>query len=52
MKQDGPMAMVAFAFTLFLLVLCTVFWWERYKYLDCRKVGHSRGYCIGKVILR
>ena len=28
------------------LMLALLFWWPVYKYHDCRRVGHSRLYCI------
>lgn len=35
------------AYILFFLVLAGLgIWWQTYKYHDCRKVGHSKTYCI------
>lgn len=40
------------AFAIAVLVIAIVgggIWWTTYKYKDCRKVGHSKIYCVGKI---
>lgn len=43
MKNFVSFALVALAFA---ALLGFGVWWERYKFHDCRKVGHSRLYCV------
>lgn len=42
MKYISALLGVAFL----ALVFTPVFLWERYKYRDCKKVGHSTVYCV------
>ena len=32
------------------VLLVATGWWNYYKYQDCLKVGHSKLYCVGKVL--
>ena len=32
-----------------LLLLALIFGWEVYAFRDCRKVGHSFWYCVGRI---
>ena len=34
---------------LIVALLGVAIWWEVYKYQDCKMVGHSTLYCIGKL---
>ena len=42
----GVACIVLFA----LVVISGTVWWSWYKYQDCVKVGHSKLYCIGRLV--
>lgn len=31
---------------LFSITLSLIIWWPIYKYIDCKKVGHTMLYCV------
>jgi len=37
------------AIVVFGAVLAGTIWWQVYQFHDCRRVGHSLLYCIGKL---
>lgn len=48
-KIGGWIAVFIFGAGIMAVLLAAVFWWPVYKYKDCRKVGHSKTYCIMKI---
>ena len=32
-----------------ICLICLSVWWNIYAYQDCKKVGHSTLYCIGRI---
>jgi len=43
MKDFGLVAIIVL---IFVGLIGLGIWWDVYKYGDCRKVGHSKLYCI------
>ena len=37
------------AIILFLIIIAAISWWNVYSFADCKKVGHSTMYCIGRI---
>lgn len=35
--------------TLFLALVGLLVWWNVYAFADCKRVGHSTIYCIGRI---
>ena len=31
------------------LLLCVIVWWQVYAFKDCKRVGHTTTYCIGRI---
>jgi hypothetical protein len=29
-----------------IIILSLIFWWQIYRYQDCKSVGHSKLYCV------
>ena len=46
--KDGTTVLVLAGFVVCLLV--GGIWWTAYKYKDCKAVGHSTLYCVGKIV--
>ena len=46
--MKNPISIIA-AVALLIGILVVAVWWEVYKYHDCKKVGHSMLYCIGRI---
>ena len=47
-EETGDTTVNRGEFVLFLLG--AALWWKVYQYQDCRKVGHSVLYCLGKFL--
>lgn len=47
MKENSLVILIVLAV---VCILAGGVWWTAYKYKDCKAVGHSTLYCVGKIL--